>query len=415
MRMEWESNWGKPIDESESRKHRNHTFEYLRKNAREHYPILKKIAEREREVEKLAKDFIAKEADVSEDEYRFLRPPTLESALQEISKEQGDHTERAKIFRAAMAWSEKRDEIDELKQKAREVLYPSYSKKDPSDYTEEYEARSSLEHTIRDVITRYNNDWDKDYEFQNELEYFLSVIAEEHCSIRENFGAHRLYENVGKYLENPVWHSPEITDFLLVDLIDAERLLLERRFHFELFSPRVADQIHRLNGFHYDQKTKQRHISNPIPFSPKFKETKKRYIRRGALVLGILFILMMALHNDVTIQHGIWWWLFDEVERLWRPELIYVLVRIGVFGTCSFVIWNFLKLYLPLKKRAAYRKFDKNARKLADVRFETAGGLYHAEILIERLKKLEEQDLKIHSLIYALLELRDERETHPEV
>ena len=95
-----------------------------------------------------------------------------------------------------MAWAEKRDEIDKLKQKAREVLYPSYSKKDPWNYTEEYEARSSLEWTIKNVMTEYNDDWDKDYEFQNELEYFLSVIAEEHCSIRENFGANRLYENV---------------------------------------------------------------------------------------------------------------------------------------------------------------------------------------------------------------------------
>ena len=75
---------------------------------------------------------------------------------------------------------------------------------------------------------------------------------------------------------------------------------------------------------------------------------------------------------------------------------------------------EFFELYLPLKKRAAYRKLEKNAQKLADARFEIADGLYHAETLIERLKKLEEQDLKIHSLIYALLELRDERETRRE-
>ena len=294
MRIERESNWGKPTDESESRKRRNHTFEYLKKNAREHYP-----------------------------------------------------------------------------------------------------------------------DWDKDYKFQNELEYFLSVIAEQRCIIRE-FGTSHLYENVGKYLEHPAWHSPKITDFLLVDLIDAERLLLERRFHFELFPPEVADQIHRLDGFHYDQKTKQRHISNPIPFSPKFKETKKRYIRRGAIVLGISFVLIMVLHNNLTGQHDMAFqfnsgWLFsDEVEGPSLRELIYVLAGMGVFGTCALVIWSFLKLYLPLKKRAAYRKLEKNAQKLADARFEIADGLYHAETLIKRLKKLEEQDLKIHSLTYALLELRDE-------
>ena len=258
MKIGWERNWGEPTDESEARKHRNHTFEYLRKNAREHYPILKKIAEREREVEKLAKDFIAKEADVSEDEYRFLRPPTLESALQEISKEQGDHTERAKIFRAAMAWSEKRDKIDKLKQKAKGVLYYSgglhYSgfhypwyhlniNIDPRDYREEYEARTSLERTIRDVMTEYNDDWDKDYEFREGLENFLNGLASERCCIRGLFESFFLFKNINRYLENPSWHSPEIINFLLVDFIDASLIEWERKFMLGLFPARVADKI----------------------------------------------------------------------------------------------------------------------------------------------------------------------------
>ena len=87
MRIKWESNWGKPIDESESQKRRSHTFESLRKDIREHHPILKRIRDQEREVENLAKDFIAKETGVPEEGNRLLREPTLESLHNEICEE----------------------------------------------------------------------------------------------------------------------------------------------------------------------------------------------------------------------------------------------------------------------------------------------------------------------------------------
>lgn len=116
------------------------------------------------------------------------REPTLESVHEEICEEQGYYTERAKIFRAAIKWSKKHDKIDELKQKAQKVLYSYsglYTGLAPWDYTEVYESRSSLEFTIRDVMTRYyndsdvmteyNHDWGEDYEFQLEslLRYVL--------------------------------------------------------------------------------------------------------------------------------------------------------------------------------------------------------------------------------------------------
>ena len=317
MRIERESNWGKPTDESESRKLRNHTFEYLRKNAREHYPILEKIKEREYEVEELATRHIAKETDLPEGSGRY----TLERAYKEICEEQGNDTEHAKIFRAAMAWSEKRDEIDELKQKAQEVLYPSYPK-DPWDYTEEYEARSSLEWTIRDVMTKYNDDWEKDYEFREEFENFLNVLASERCCIRETFESFFLHKNINRYLENPSWHAPEITDFLLVDLIDVYLIGLERKFMLGLFPARVADKIRG-------------------PGSP-----------------------------------------FDSL----RVRLLEKL----------------------LEKIARYSRLSKDARKIVVIRSEITSGTYHAKTLIERLKKLEEQDMIVISrLTYALLELRN--------
>lgn len=252
MIFKWDG-WGKPKDESESRKFENYTFERLRKYAREHYPILKKIEDREYEVEKLAKNYIAKEADVSEDEHPFLRPSTLESLHKKIYEEQGDQSERAKIFRAAMAWSENRDEIDELRQKAREVLFkdtgPSYMRKDPWDYREEYEARTSLERITRNVMTEYNHDWDKDYEFRENLEIFLSNITIERCCIRRNFRSSSLFEIIKIYLANPSWHSRGISDSLLVDLIDTHLISLERDSLISVFRPRVADQIEGFSPF----------------------------------------------------------------------------------------------------------------------------------------------------------------------
>ncbi len=399
MRIEWENNWGEPIDESETWKLRNHTFELLRKYAREHYSILKKIKEREYEVEGLATRHIAKEVDLPEGSGLY----TLERVHKEICEEQGCHTERAKIFRAAMAWSEKRDEIDKLKQKAQEVLYyyqysgfcyPWYHLNieiDPWDYREEYEARTSLEHTIRDVMTEHNDDWDKNYQFREDLEIFLGVLASQRCCIRGVFESSFLCMNINRYLENPSWHSPEITDFLLVDIIDTNLIDLERTYHFGLFPANLAEQIHN--------------FIIPPQFSTKLEESNKRYIRRGSLVFGILFAIMSVVRNYMTVQHKSWW-VFDKVEGPWQLELINVLIEMGLFGTCSIVIWSFLKLYLPLKKRAAYKGLEKLARKFTKIRFEITSETYHAKRLIERLQKLEEQDIVIHSLTYALLELR---------
>ena len=340
MIFKWDG-WGKPKDESESREFENYTFERLRKYAREHYPILKKIKDREYEVEKLAKNYIAKEADVSEDEHPFLRPSTLESLHKEICEEQGDHTERAKMFHAAMEWSKKRNEIDEIKQKAQKVTHSfGYSRIDPRDYREAYEARTSLERTIRDVMTKYYNDsdimteynhnWDKEYEFRENLEIFLSNITIERCCIRRNFRSSSLFEIINIYLANPSWHSRGISDSLLVDLIDTHLISLERDSLISVFRTRVADQI---EGF--------------SPFDSRIAKLLTKVIKKTS--------------------------------------------------------------------KYSNSRLAKAARKIVVIRDEIGSGTYHAKTLIERLKEVEEQGIVIHSLIYALLELRYEQEAYREV
>lgn len=53
-----------------------------------------------------------------------------------------------------------------------------------------------------------------------------------------------------------------------------------------------------------------------------------------------------------------------------------------------------------------YNRFAKAAARFLVIRSDIASGMYGAPTLIERLKKLEDQDIEVPSLIYALLELQ---------
>lgn len=395
MRVEWERDWGEPTDESESRKLRNHTFELLRKDTCEHHPILKKIKEREYEVERLAEDFIARAADVPKDD-RWSEPLTLERMLRETCEELGFNSERAKILRAAMRWSEKRDEMDELKRRAGGILYyyADYPEIDPWDYEEEYQARSSLEWTIRDVMTEYNGDWDKDYEFREEVENFLSDIASERCYIREDFDRFCLYENVNKYLENPTWHSLMITDFLLVDLIDMSLIDLETNFQFGLFPARLADQFGGIGSYFVP------FINSMSPgLSPKAKRMRRKWRFKNLIIgSGLIYIWIGSWEGEkivrLLVNHGLNLpsWIFTVLGYVGIGFLVHPIISL---------LYEFIN-----KIRTGYNKLAKAANEFVVIRLEIASRTYHAETLIERLKKLEGRGVVIHSLTYALLEMR---------
>lgn len=411
MKVEWENNWGESTNESESRKRRNQNFELLRKSIREHHPILKEIKDRENEVEKLARHFPAKESDIPEEELLELeearplignyRPSTLERMLQEICEKQGEQTERAKILRAAIAWSEKRDEIDKLKQEAQAVLHPPYSKKDPRDYTEEYQARSSLERTIRDImvygdghqIFTCNDDLDKDYAFRENFENFLDDITSERCYIREDFDSFRLYENIGKYLENPTWHSSIITDFLLVDLIDTSLIDLESSFQFGLFPARLAEQLGG-PGSHFVP-----FINSMSPgLSPKAKKMRRKWRFKNLMIGSSLIYIWIGNWGGEKIVNLL------ANRSLDLPSVVFTIT--GYIGI-GFLVHPILSLLYEFRNkiRTGYNKLAKVVREFVVIRFEIASGTYHAETLIERLKNLEKHGIMIHSLTYALLEL----------
>lgn len=383
MRFEWGNGWGKPTDESDSREFRNDIFEFLRAEVREHHPTLKKIKERERDAEKLAENCIARE---------------LESLHKETCDSDGYDSEHAKRYRAAMAWSEKRDEIDELKKK---IGYRSFKNIDPDDYAEKHPARSTLEWTIRDIMVTYNHDWDKDYEFRENLEDFLRDIASQRQALREWLSPDDdVYQNVGRYLENPSWHSPIITDFLLVDIFDAELILLEKDFHFGFFPPYLANQIG--GEFFAPVLDPKSQYSWRLP--PE--EEKRRWKWRTKY----LSIGLIALY----IWKGKW-----EGERItdlllsylpsWIPAII---VGFGIFAGVRAI----LGILHEVLKRNMNKRVTRGAAKFALIRFEIAEQPYHAETLIERLKKLEDQyRVVVSSLVYALLELRRKQGTPCEV
>lgn len=388
MRFEWGNGWGKPTDESDSRKFQNDIFEFLRAEVREHHPTLKKIKERERDVEKLATYFT--------DRWESLHK--LESLHKEACDRDGYDSEHAKRCRAAMAWSEKRDEIDKLRKK---IGYRSFKNIDPDDYAEKHPARSSIEWTIRDVMVTYNHDWDKDYEFRENLESFLRDIANQRHALREwlspsNFDDD-VYQNVGRYLENPSWHSPIITDFLLVDIFDVELLWLEKDFHFGFFPPDLANQMG--GDFFAPVLDPKSQYSWKLP--PESKERRWKW-RTKYLSIGLI-----ALY----IWKGKW-----EGERItdlllsnlpsWIPAII---IGIGI----SVGLRAILSILLEVLNRntKVNKRVTEAAAKFALIRFEIAEQPYHAETLIERLKKLEDQYLVVNSLIYALLELRRKQGT----
>ena len=58
------------------------------------------------------------------------------------------------------------------------------------------------------------------------------------------------------------------------------------------------------------------------------------------------------------------------------------------------------------KRGKEYKSLYNQAHNLLNIRWDIYSGTYDARTCIERLKKLDDQDLHISSLIYPLLELQ---------
>ena len=79
-------------------------------------------------------------------------------------------------------------------------------------------------------------------QLKDDIEEFLSDVVSNRYWLRSRIGSDgEVASSIGKYLENPAWHDPIITAYLLVDLLDDELILLERDFHVGLFKGQGID------------------------------------------------------------------------------------------------------------------------------------------------------------------------------
>ena len=141
---EREKGWGEQSEFSSDEFHED-TLKDLERFARDNHPILDRIRRREWEVERLAKDYPAREEDIPEEDripphakgfnavsktlklgYYSPYNKSLESMLEKECEEKGEDSERAQVLRAAMNWKENADEIKRLKDEYNEA-YKAYS------------------------------------------------------------------------------------------------------------------------------------------------------------------------------------------------------------------------------------------------------------------------------------------------
>ncbi len=410
------------------------TVEQLKSVAKENHPILLRIRDREREIERLVSNYPASEEDVPEEERRPTMV-TLSSLLKEAIEEHGHDSEQVEKYKAATNWQENADEIKKL-QKEYSGLYRSLFS-GISDFkwsvyrkpTEE-EIRSynlkrdkyistkmSLEWAIRSAVTRrqwgetdfwydskasgvkaayklvtpvewYEN-WDKDYDFRNDFEEFLSDITSVRRRFREELheeSGQEIRDFVQKYLDNPSWHLPQITNFLLLDLIDFELISLEVTFYFGLFAPNISNEI---DGPHSNYYPIIKSFQNETPrLAPKAKKARRKRRSKQFWIGAVLGLIWTA--RDQLVNEGVPSWIF------------------GSLGTLAvlLVLFPIMQIVLEYIFKREDNSILSQANDLLNIRWDISSETYDAKTCIERLKKLDEQDMHISSLIYPLLELQ---------
>ena len=406
------SEWGKQSDDFWSDKFYDKTLEYLERIARENHPILERIRRREWDVKQLVKDYPAREEDIPEEDRSNIKQLTLADMLKKECEENGPDSQWAQKLRAAMNWRENSDEIETLREellaseKAKRDLKFAKTDEEKGRYsvnrTKVFEAENSLEWVIKKTVATdewgtWYEDWDKDYDFRKDFEEFLSNITSARQRFREELWPdEEIRELVQKYLEYPLWHLPQITNFLLVDLIDQDLIMLERDFYFGLFSKRISNELEGPNSL-FMPSLNLIHVTTPCLSEKAKKERWKWRAKKSIIGLGFIYILLGFWENekitDLLVNKGVPSWIF---------------IILWIFTLLWFIIppLNSVVSEERHKRRKEYKSLYEQAHNLLNIRWDIDSGTYDAKTCIERLKKLDDQDLHISSLIYPLLELQ---------
>ena len=397
----WEMDRGKPTSESDSDEFEKisfeyceKTFEYLKRIVSGHYPILQKMSQREKDIERL------KRLNVQELNAELIEL-TVTLSVEERKEALQKIAQREKVIEGLK-------ELDA--QELKDICAKLSEDFEPAAFERERLIEAAIDAStfpnmeISEILQYKYRDWDAEYEFKRDFENFLWNVAFEHRYIRKHlFPSDHVYGYVGRYLENPSWYSSILTDFLLVDIFDAELLLLEKDFHFGIFPPRLADQMSGSELFHP--------FSMPMTiYSWRLppKERKKRDKWR----IKYLSIGLVSLYLWIGKWNG------EKILDLFLndyPSWIVGIIAGLAFSSLSPILSILCEVLNKNKK--VIKKIREATLHFAIIRFEIADQLhhaetlYHAETLIERLKKLEDLNLCIPSLIYALLELRGEQST----
>ena len=405
--------WGEQSDDFQSDLFYDDTLKDLKKVAREHHPILQTIQNRERNAQDLSSHYSLTENDDPDSTFGYSY--TLEDQLKRECQENGEDTEWANRLRAAIGWRENSDEIKKLQEELQEARNAMYrARKGESDeeketYTQNrqksFEAENSLNFAKQHAIEKYTEQsWHKDYyDFRSDFETFLSDIAFNRKWFREHlYPDEQIKELIQKYLENPLWHLPQITDFLLTDLIDSDLIRLEEEFHLGLFSSNIANQLGGPNSY-FDGSFLV--ISSNIPtwptLSPESKRKCSRWRNRNFFIgAGLIFFSILATLGELEP------WINKDVLRWIGPA-------ISMFG----FYFIFPVLYSIVGEAINKRKIDiknlhRKAHTLLNIRWDISSGIYDAKTCIERLKRVD-QPLHISSLVYPLLELQKRLQTLP--
>ncbi len=397
------SGWGEQ-SEFRSDKFYDDTLDSLEKIARENHPILYRIRSYEWSVEEqLAADFLANNK-------------SLESMLEKECEENGEDSKRAQELRAEMNRMESANEIKRLRDKYNEaskayfdIGFPK-TEEEKQLYSLNRQKRSSAERTLRSAIKSaaarcewhwcergWYEDWDKDYDFRDDFETFLHEIVFARQNFRKDlFRNDETPELAQKYLENPLWHLPQITNFLLVDLIDSDLIMLEEDFYFGLFAPNIANEIKSLFSEYMPFIAPIHNVSPNL--SPKAKaKRRKRRLKTFLIGVGLTYIWRGSLEGeritDLLINQGVPSWIFGVI--------LPIIISYLVFCPIGHIVWEYIN-----KRRIRYHSIYNQAHNLLNIRWDIYSGTYDAKTCIERLKQLDNQDLHISSLIYPLLELQ---------
>ena len=407
--------WGEQSDDFQSNLFYDDTLKDLEKVAREHQPILQTIQNRERDAQDLSSHYSLTEDDDPDSTFGYSY--TLENQLKQECQENGEDTEWANRLRAAIGWRENSDEIKKLKeelQEARNAMY--HARKGASDeerktYTQNrqksFEAENSLKFTKQHAIEKYTEQsWHKDYyDFTSDFETFLSDIAFHRRFFRSNldWGNTEINELIQKYLENPLWHVPQITDFLLTDLIDSDLLRLERDFQFGLFSSKISNELWGPNNYFASDLGLDIGQASPS-LNPESKERRSKWRFRRVLIGGILILSPLIYRealDKLEISMGFPSWISF-------PEILQAIGFIFFIGPLFYSIVGEAINKRRIDIKSLYRK----AHTLLNIRWDISSGIYDAKTCIERLKRID-QPLHISSLVYPLLELQKRLQTLP--